>query len=267
MIIAVIGGGVIGGAVAKNLATSGYDVIVTEKRPERIKELEGMGLKVTDNNRMAAEQANVIILCVKPKDIESVLREICENTDGKLVISLAAAVTLNFLKKIAPKAKLVRAMPNLAIMVRESFTAYTADPELSQKDIELAIKLLSAFGMVYEVSETHMDAITALSGCAPAYLALIAEAMVYAGLGVGLEREASLRIAAQALIGTGKLILEGERAPYQIRDMVTTPGGVTIEGLFELERIPIRHAFMSAVKAATEKSRKISSALIEKLGA
>jgi pyrroline-5-carboxylate reductase len=267
MIVAVIGGGAIGGSVAKNLVASGYDVIVTEKRPERMKELKKMGLNVTNDNKMATKQADVIILCVKPKDIESVLREICENTDGKLVISLAAAVTLNFLKKFAPKAKIVRAMPNLAIIVRESFTAYTADPELSQKDIELAVKLLSTFGIVYEVDETHMDAITALSGCAPAYLALIAESMVYAGLGVGLERDVSLRIAAQALIGTGKLILEGGKTPYQIRDMVTTPGGVTIEGLFELERIPIRHAFMSAVKAATEKSRKISSALIEKIEA
>ena len=265
MIIAVIGGGVIGGAVAKNLVASGYDVIVTEKRLARIEELKKMGLRVIDDNEVAAKQADVIILCVKPKDVKSVLEEIRGNIDGKLIISLAAAVTLSFLKKIVPKAKIVRAMPNLAIMVRESFTAYAADSEMSQEDIDLAVKLLSSFGMVYKVDEIYMDAITALSGCAPAYLALVAEAMVYAGLIDGLERDVSLRIAAQALIGTGKLILEGGKAPTQIRDMVTTPGGVTIEGLFELERLPIRHVFMSAVKAATEKSRKISSALTENL--
>ncbi|MEM1581752.1 MAG: pyrroline-5-carboxylate reductase [Candidatus Bathyarchaeia archaeon] len=265
MKIAVIGGGVIGESVVKNLTAAGYDVIVTEKRVERAKELESLGFRVTSDNKFAVSQADIIVLCVKPKDVELVLREVSDYLEGKLVISLAAAVTLEFLKKLAPKAKFVRAMPNLAIAVRESFTAYSADQNVSKEDLEVVIKLLGTLGEICEVNEDNMDAITALSGCAPAYLALIAEAMIYAGLGVGLDRDVALRVAAQSMIGTGKLILEGKRTPAQIRDMVTTPGGVTIEGLFELEKFPLRHAFMSAIKAAAEKSRKISSSLTGRL--
>lgn len=261
MIIAVIGGGVIGEAVARNLALSGYDVIVAEKRVERIKELKGLGLKATTDNRMAVKQADVVILCVKPKDVESALKEIDEEINGKLLISLAAAITIDFLKRLAPKAKVIRAMPNLAIAVRESFTAYSAEQGLKPEENEIAVKLLRSLGVVEKIDESYMDAITALSGCAPAYMALIAEAMMYAGLEAGLERSLALKVAAQAMIGTGKLILEGQRTPSQIRDMVTTPGGVTIEGLFELEKVPIRYAFMSAVKAAMEKSRKITLAI------
>ncbi|MBS7634078.1 pyrroline-5-carboxylate reductase [Candidatus Bathyarchaeota archaeon] len=261
--VAVIGGGVIGEAVARNLVSSGYDVIVSEKRVERVKDLKKTGLNVTMDNLAAASRAEMVILCVKPKDVEGVLKEIREEIKNKVVVSLAAAITLDFLRKIAPEARFIRAMPNLAIIVRESFIAYCLSPDLSSEDLKKAIGVLSALGSANEVDESHMDAITALSGCAPAYLSLIAEAMMYAGLEVGLERNLALTLAAQAMIGTGKLILKGRRVPSEIRDMVTTPGGVTIEGLFELEKFPIRHAFMSAVKAAAEKSRRITLALTE----
>jgi len=264
MRVTIIGGGVIGEAVARNLSSSGYDVLVTEKRINRVEELRSMGLKVTMDNKAAAKQASIIILCVKPKDVEQALREVNKELKGKIVISLAAAVSLKLLKKFAPEAKFIRAMPNLAIIVREAYIAYSPDPKVSQEELELAAKLLSMLGKVRRVDESYMDAITALSGCAPAYLALIAEAMMYAGLKVGLDRRMALSIAAQTMIGTGKLILEGGKTPSQIRDMVTTPGGVTIEGLFELERIPIRHAFMSAIKVARDKSHKIAKALVEK---
>lgn len=263
IVVAVIGGGVIGEAVARNLVSSGYDVIVSEKRVERVKDLEKIGLNATMDNVAVASQAGIVILCVKPKDVEGVLKEIREEIRNKVVVSLAAAITLDFLRKIAPEAKFIRAMPNLAIIVHESFIAYCSSPDLSGEDLEKAVGVLSALGSVREVDESHMDAITALSGCAPAYLSLIAEAMMYAGLEVGLERNMALTLAAQAMIGTGKLILEEHRSPSEIRDMVTTPGGVTIEGLFELEKFPIRHAFMSAVKAAAEKSRRITLALSE----
>ncbi len=259
--VAVIGGGVIGEAVARNLISSGYDVIVSEKRVERVKDLEKTGLNVTTDNVAAASRAEIVILCVKPKDVEGVLKEVREEIKNKVVISLAAAITLDFLRRIAPEARFIRAMPNLAIIVRESFIAYCLSSDLSSEDLKKAIGVLSALGSANEVDESHMDAITALSGCAPAYLSLIAEAMMYAGLEVGLERNLALTLAAQAMVGTGKLILKGRRAPSEIRDMVTTPGGVTIEGLFELEKFPIRHAFMSAVKAAAEKSRRITLAL------
>ncbi|MEM2273663.1 MAG: pyrroline-5-carboxylate reductase [Candidatus Bathyarchaeia archaeon] len=258
MLIAILGGGVLGEAIARGLISSGYEVIVTEKRDERIRELEKLGFIVMKNNKAAVKQAEIVILCVKPKDIEDLLNEISEEIKGKILISVAAAIPISFLKKVAQGAKIFRAMPNLAVLVREAFIAYSADQNISQGDIEVVTKVLGALGKVYMVEETHMDAITALNGCAPAYMSLVAEAMMYAGLEIGLERDLTLAIVAQAMIGTGKLILDGKKTPSEICAMVTTPGGVTVEGLFELESFPVRHAFMRAIKAAAEKTRKTS---------
>ena len=265
MTIAVLGAGMIGGALIKRLLKSGYEgeVIATRRHVEKLGELEKMGATITSDNRMAAEKADIIVLCVKPKDVEKVLTEIKGNADGKLVISFAAAIGLNLLKRVAPKARFVRAMPNLAILVQESFTAYCADSDVTPEDKGKAEEIMGRLGRVIEVEEGHMDAITALSGCAPAYLSVVLEALTYAGLEAGLPKDVALLAAAQSMVGTGRLVLEAGKHPAEIRDMVTTPGGVTIEGLQVLERFPIRHAFMMAVKAATEKSMRVSEALSE----
>ncbi|MEM3955228.1 MAG: pyrroline-5-carboxylate reductase [Candidatus Bathyarchaeia archaeon] len=261
MLIAILGGGVLGEAIARALSSSGYEVIITEKREERIRELEKIGFKVTKDNKMAVRKAEIAILCVKPKDVEDLLKEVNEEIKGKILVSVAASVPINFLRRVAQGAKIFRAMPNLAVLVREAFIALSADQNVSQEDIEVVTKVLGSLGRIQMVDETNMDAITALNGCAPAYMSLVAEAMMYAGLEIGLERELALMMVAQAMVGTGKLILEGKKTPSEICAMVTTPGGVTIEGLFELESFPVRHAFMRAIKAAAEKTRKASLSL------
>ncbi len=262
MSVAVIGAGVIGTALVKSLLKSRYEgkIIATDLRFERLAELKKLGVATTSDNKEAAKEAAVTIICVKPKDVVKVLAEMKDEVKGKLVISFAAAVRLSILKKIVPEAHLVRAMPNIAIMVQESLTAYSTDPEMAPEVKGKAQQILSKLGRFIEVEEGYMDAITGLSGCAPAYLSIILEALTYAGLEVGLPRDLALLSAAQSMIGTGKLVLEAEKHPAEIRDMVTTPGGVTIEGLRELEKVPIRHAFMRAIKAATAKSRRISQA-------
>jgi pyrroline-5-carboxylate reductase len=261
--IAVLGAGMIGGALIKSLLKSGYEgaVIATRRHVEKLAELEKLGATITSDNRIAAEKADVIVLCVKPKDVEKVLTEIKGKADGKLVISFAAAIRLNLLKRVAPEARFVRAMPNLAILVQESFTAYCADSDVTPEDKGKADEIMGRLGTVIEIEEGHMDAITALSGSAPAYLSVVLEALTYAGLEAGLPKDVSLLSAAQSMVGTGRLVLEAGKHPAEIRHMVTTPGGVTIEGLKELEKFAIRHAFMMAVKAATEKSMRISEAL------
>jgi len=264
MSVAVIGVGMIGGALVKSLLKSRYEgkIIAADLRIERLTELEKLGVTTTSDNRAAAEGADIAIICVKPKDVRKALTQIKDEVKGKIVISFAAAVNLITLKKIAPEAHLVRAMPNIAIMVQESLTAYCTDPDTTVEDKVKAQEILSRLGRVAEVEEEYMDAITGLSGCAPAYLSIILEALTYAGLEVGLPRELALLSAAQSMVGTGKLVLEAEKHPAEIRDMVATPGGVTIEGLRELEKVPIRHAFMRAIKVATAKSRRISQALM-----
>ncbi|MEM1539789.1 MAG: pyrroline-5-carboxylate reductase [Candidatus Bathyarchaeia archaeon] len=266
--IAVIGAGMIGEAMVKSFLKKGYEggVIATRRSLEKLKELEALGAKVTTSNKEAAGKADIIFLCVKPGDIEKVVREISGEIKGKLVISTAATIPLKFYKKIAPHAKFVRTMPNIAALVQESFTAYCCDEDVTESDKKKIEKLLSLIGACQEVEEKYMDAITALSGSGPAYISIIIEALMYAGLRVGLPRNLALYSAAQTVLGTGKLILETQEHPAKIKDMVTTPGGTTIEAIYELEGSQIRQALMRAIKEATEKCQKIRNELIKDKG-
>jgi pyrroline-5-carboxylate reductase len=257
--ITVIGTGVIGGAIVKSLLKSGYDgkITASEIELEKIRDLGKLGVTITSNNRKAVEASQIIFLCVKPNAVENVLKEIKNELEGKLLISTAATVPIKFYKRIAPKAKFVRTMPNVALLVQEAFIAYCCDDDVTQEDKEKIKEILSVMGIHMEVREQYMDAITALSGSAPGYISIIIEALMYAGLKVGLPRELSLYSSAQSVLGTAKLVLNSGKHAAQIRDMVTTPGGTTIEAIYELEGGQIRQALMRAVEAATKKSEKI----------
>ena len=257
--IAVIGVGVIGGAIINSLLKSGYEGKVTaaEIQLEKVRELEKLGIAVTSNNRKAAKESDVVFLCVKPNVLKTVLKEIRKEVEGKLVVSTAAAVTVGFCKRVVPKARFVRIMPNVAILVQESFTAYCCDDDVTKEDREKIKEVLDVMGRSMEVEERYMDAVTAVSGSGPGYLSVIVEALTYAGLKVGLPRDLALISAAQAVLGTAKLVLETGQSAAQIRDSVTTPGGTTVEAIYEVEGSGIRQALMRAVEAATKKSEKI----------
>ncbi|MCK4885448.1 pyrroline-5-carboxylate reductase [Candidatus Bathyarchaeota archaeon] len=257
--IAVIGAGVIGGAIVNSLLKSGYEGKITaaEIQLEKLRELEKLGIAVTSNNRKAAKESDVVFLCVKPNVLKTVLKEIRKEVEGKLVVSTAAAVTVGFCKRVVPKARFVRIMPNVAILVQESFTAYCCDDDVTKEDREKLKEVLDVMGRSMEVEEQYMDAVTAVSGSGPGYLSVIVEALTYAGLKVGLPRDLALISAAQAVLGTAKLVLETGQSAAQIRDSVTTPGGTTVEAIYEVEGSGIRQALMRAVEAATKKSEKI----------
>nr|MQY62048.1 pyrroline-5-carboxylate reductase [archaeon] len=199
----------------------------------------------------------VVFLCVKPNVLKTVLKEIRKEVEGKLVVSTAAAVTVGFCKRVVPKARFVRIMPNVAILVQESFTAYCCDDDVTKEDREKIKEVLDVMGRSMEIEERYMDAVTAVSGSGPGYLSVIVEALTYAGLKVGLPRDLALISAAQAVLGTAKLVLETGQSAAQIRDSVTTPGGTTVEAIYEVEGSGIRQALMRAVEAATKKSEKI----------
>jgi pyrroline-5-carboxylate reductase len=262
--IAVIGAGMMGGAIVKSLLKSNYQgkIVATDAQPARIKEMESLGVTATMDNRKAAAESDVVFISVKPGDVAKVLKEISRELSGKLVISVAATVPLAFLKKLAPTAKFVRIMPNVAALVQASYTAYSCDKDVTPKDKEQVKALLDVMGMSEEVDEKYMDAITALSGSGPGYLSIIIEALMYSGLKVGLPRNIALSSAAQTVLGTGKLVIELQEHPARIKDMVTTPGGTTIEAIYELEGSQIRQALMRAVEEAAKKSQTIR----EKLG-
>jgi pyrroline-5-carboxylate reductase len=257
--IAVIGAGVIGGAIVNSLLKSRYegDITAAEIQLEKNRNMKKLGITVTTDNRKAARESEVVFVCVKPNIVKTVLKEISKEVEGKLVISTAAAVTVGFCKQIVPKARFVRIMPNVAILVQESFTAYCCDDDVTQQDKEKVKEILGVMGIYREVEERYMDAVTAISGSGPGYLSVILEALIYAGLKVGLPRDLALISSAQTVLGTAKLVLETGQTPTQIRDMVTTPGGTTIEAIYEVEGCQVRQALIRAIEAATRKSEKI----------
>jgi len=256
--IAVVGAGTIGSAIVKSLLRKGFEnIIATRRQADRLKELADLGATVSSDNKGAVAKADVVVLCVKPSDALRVLEEIKEEAAGKLIISVAAALPLQLLKMRAPRSRFIRAMPNMAVLVQESFTAYCVDEDVTAEDRERAEEVFEAMGRYREVAETYMDAITGLSGSAPAYLAIVVEALMYAGLKVGLPRDLALASSAQSLVGLGKLIQETGKHPAELKDLVVTPAGVTIEAIYQVESGGIRTAIMNGVEAATKKSQTI----------
>ena len=257
--IAVIGSGVIGGAIVRSLLKSDHDYKITASdiELEKINELKEFGVSVTSDNMKAASESNIIFVCVKPNFLARVLKEIYPKIKGKLVITSAAAVSIDFCKRIVPDAKFVRIMPNVAIAVQESFTAYCCSQDVTPQEKETIETILNYMGIQMEIEEKYMDAITAVSGSGPGYISIIIEALTYAGLKVGLSRELASFSAAQTVLGTAKLVLKTGQTAAQIRDSVTTPGGTTIEAIYEVEGSQIRQALMKAVEKATKKSQEI----------
>lgn len=257
--IAVIGTGMMGGAIVKSLLKGKYPGKITaaDSIAEKLKELAAIGALVTSDNRKAALEADIVFVSVKPADLGNVLRGISKEVEGKIVVSTAATVPLCYLKKSLPKAKMVRIMPNIAALVQASYTAFCCSADVTVKDKEKIKTLLDMLGVSEEMDEKYMDAITGLSGSGPGYLSIIAEALTYAGLKVGLPRIIAEKAAAQSMLGTAKLILELHEHPAKIRDMVTTPGGTTIEAVYELEGSEVRQTLMRAVEQATKKSAQI----------
>ncbi len=262
--IAVIGTGMMGGAIVRSLLKGKYKgkITASDSVTEKLKELEALGASTTTDNRAAAVDADIVFVSVKPGDLENVLKGISKEVKDKLLVSTAATVPLSFIKKTVPEAKVVRIMPNVAVLVQASFTAFCCDPIVTGKEKAKIKVLLDMMGTSEEIDEKYMDAITGLSGSGPGYLSIIAEALTYAGLKVGLPRNIAEKAAAQSMLGTAKLILELPEHPAKIRDMVTTPGGTTIEAIYELESSGVRQGLTRAVEQATKKSAQIREKIL-----
>ncbi|MGA2524629.1 MAG: pyrroline-5-carboxylate reductase [Candidatus Bathyarchaeia archaeon] len=261
--IAVIGSGMMGGAIIKSLVKGGYKGKLTsvDIALDRLKEFEILGVKTSTDNVKSAAEADIIFIIVKPGDVAKVLKEISPEIKGKLLISVAATVPLKFLRKNAPEARIVRIMPNLGAMVQAAYTAYCCEPNVTAADKEKVKTLLNMFGICDELDEKYLDAITALSGSGPGYMSIIVEALTYAGLKVGLPRNIALTCAAQTVMATGKLVLDLHEEPSKIKDMTTTPGGTTIEAIYQIEQSQIRPAMIRAIEEATRKSQEIREKL------
>ena len=260
MIVAVIGGGKIGEAVARSIARSDKvsKVIMTRRTAQANGKVRLQKLQLSTDNRLAAREADVIILAVKAGDAKQVLDQIAKLTPNKLVISLMGAVSIRRLEGALPKAKVVRSMPNIAAAIGEAITAYSAGSNLDKKDIEQVKFVLGCFGDYIEVPESLMNAVTGLSGSGPAYVAVLIDAMVSAGLKVGIPREVAFKLVIKTFTGTADLLSEKGMHPAELRDLVTTPAGTTIAGIYELEKGAVRTSMMNAVEAATQAAERVA---------
>jgi len=218
-----------------------------------------VGAGVTAENPAVAAFATVLILATKPDQVAAALAEISGAfTKKHLLISIAAGVTLAKLEGALPAgARVIRVMPNTPALVGAGAAGFALGKNATFADGELAKKLLSAVGVAMQVKEGLLDAVTGLSGSGPAYVYQFIEALSDGGVAAGLPRDVATKLAAQTVLGGAKMVLETGQHPGALKDQVTSPGGTTIEGLHELEKGKLRGVVMSAVRAATEKSKKL----------
>ena len=205
--------------------------------------------------KLAMESSEVVLLAVKPGVISSLLSE--TDTSGKLVISIAAGVKLDHLQHDAGHGRVVRVMPNTPCLVGEGASAFCGGPEVTDTDRELVSQALSAVGMVVEVSENQMDAVTGLSGSGPAYICLVIEALADGGVAAGLPRRLAMELATQTVLGTAVMVRQTGQHPAQLKDAVASPGGTTIAGLQALEHNGLRAALIEAVTTAANRSKAL----------
>jgi pyrroline-5-carboxylate reductase len=264
--VAILGAGKIGEALLGGLLTAGWrepdEIVATGRREERIAELrERYGVTATLSNSEAVRGAALVVIAVKPQDFDVLLGEIGGLLDaGQTVLSVAAAIpTAAIERQLAPGVPVVRAMPNAPATVHEGVAGICAGAHAGDADLALAEEALSHVGGVVRVAERYMDAVTAVSGSGPGYFALLAEAMIEAGILLGLSREVSTRLVVQTMLGTGKLLRDQQIHPVELREMVTSPGGTTIRAIRELERAGVRAAFLNAIQAAMERSRELAA--------
>ncbi len=221
-----------------------------------------VGAATVATNLEVAKAADILFLATKPDQTTAVLKEISQAfTQKHLIISIAAGVTLGKLEAALPAgARVIRVMPNTPALVGAGASAFALGQSATAADGELAQKLLAAVGLALPVKEALLDAVTGLSGSGPAYVYQFIEALSDGGVAAGLPRDVATKLAAQTVLGAAKMVLETGQHPGALKDQVTSPGGTTIEGVHELEKGKLRGTVMSAVRAATEKSKKLGQA-------
>lgn len=259
--LALIGGGAMGSALLRGLITSGLfqpeRVGVREPDPQRAGILASeFKIRVLANNQEAA-QAEIVLLAIKPQAFATVVKEMGKVSPHTLIISIMAGIPLSALGSAFPGQSVIRAMPNTPALVGAGITALSGGPEVTPEQMQQAEQIFGAVGSVLQVPESQMDAVTALSGSGPGYVAVIAEALIDGGVRVGLPRPIATQLALQTLLGSAQLMLQENLHPALLKDQVTSPGGTTIAGIEALERGSLRGTLMEGIQAAWQRSREL----------
>ena len=252
-------GAIMGGIIRKGLIAPeeiiGADILETGR--ERIRET--YRINVTSDNREAAEKSEVLVLSVKPQFYEETIREIRDCiTEEKIIVTLAPGKTLDWLEtQFGKPVKIVRTMPNTPALVGEGMTAACPNKYVTEEEKDYVLKILCAFGKVEVVPERLIDAVVAVSGSSPAYVFMLIEAMADAAVAEGMPRAQAYEFAAQAVYGSAKMVLETGKHPGELKDMVCSPAGTTIEAVRILEKEGFRSSVIEAMKACAEVSRNL----------
>ncbi|MEE1086283.1 MAG: pyrroline-5-carboxylate reductase [Schaedlerella sp.] len=248
-------GGIIQEGIVKPEEIIGSDVF--EAGREKVK--SQYGIEVTADNRQVAETADILFLSVKPQFYADVIAEVKDLiNDSKVVITIAPGKTLAWLEEqFGKKVKIVRTMPNTPAMVGEGMTAACKNEMVTEEEMKLALKILNSFGKTEVVPERMIDAVVAVSGSSPAYVYIMIEAMADAAVAEGMPRAQAYKFAAQAVMGSAKMILETGKHPGELKDMVCSPAGTTIEAVRVLEEKGFRSALIEAMKACANVSRNL----------
>lgn len=263
--LALVGVGRMGEALLSGLLGSSWvrpdQVVATARREERCREVEKQyGVRATTDNREAISSADVIVLAVKPQTVHALLEEVGDAVhEGQTVISVVAGVrTAAIERHLDRHVPVVRVMSNVPVQVDQAMSAVAAGAHADDDDLALAEDILSHVGKVIRVAEQHLDSVTALSGSGPAYLFLLAEAMIDAGILLGLPRDIATELIVQTMVGSATMLRETGKHPVELREMVTSPGGVTISAIRELENERVRAAFLKAIEAAKLRSEELA---------
>jgi len=267
--ITFLGGGNMASAIIRGLLRAGTPperITATVRRAEKKTELEqAFGIRVLTDNLAAARDAEIVVLSVKPQAFDKLLTTVAPAIDHKkLVLSVAAGVPIAALeRRLGAGARIVRAMPNTPSLVGLGATALSGGEHATPDDLRLAQAIFDSVGITTVVDESLLDAVTGLSGSGPAYIFLIIEALSDAGVKVGLSRHVALKLAAQTVLGSAKLLMETGQHPGHLKDQVTSPGGTAIAGLHTLEAGGLRTTLIDAVEAATRRARELGDAFLE----
>jgi pyrroline-5-carboxylate reductase len=264
--LGILGGGKMAEALLSGLLKSGWrapgEVVVTVRREERAKELvERYGVTVILDNVEAVTQSQIILVAVKPQDMAAILDQIGGDVHrDQLVVTIAAGIPTAFIeRRITTEAPVVRVMSNVPAIVDEAMTVIAPGTYADEKHLAVVEEIWSHVGRTIRLAEKHLDAITATSGSGPAYFALLAEAMIDACILLGLSRDVATELIVQTMLGSAKMLRETKMHPVELRELVTSPGGTTINAIRELENAGVRAAFLNAIYAAAARARELAA--------
>lgn len=263
--VAVLGAGKMGGILLQAFVRTGLfttaqiaATVAHELRADALS--KQFGLPVTTDNQLAVQNADIVLLAVKPTQLIPLVRDVKPSLKpGVLLLSIAASVKTAAIEEAAGgSAAVIRAMPNTPAMLGAGITALCRGKFVTEPQLALAQQIFETVGRTVVVDERHMDAVTGLSGSGPAFLYIILESLAEAGVNVGLPREIATQLAAQTAYGAAKMVLETGSHPALLKDEVTTPAGCTVDGILELEEGGLRVTLIKAVKRATERARELA---------